>query len=133
VLLVGIAFLLLETKSVIQFSLLFGTTWINSSLVFLGVLALVLAANWTAVLLRSSRRALWFAYLLLMAFCILGLIYPLSNLLYLENRILRFIAATLLTFSPIFFATTTFPSNPMVHQFLPNRSPWAGSPEKLSS
>src|SRR5207248_9747011 len=34
----GVAFLLLETKSVIQFSLLFGTTWINNSLVFLSVL-----------------------------------------------------------------------------------------------
>src|SRR5262249_28736618 len=44
-LLMGVAFLLLETKSVIQFSLLFGTTWLNNSLVFLGILSLVLLAN----------------------------------------------------------------------------------------
>jgi spermidine synthase len=41
----GAAFLLLETKSVIQFSLLFGTTWINNSLVFFAILSLVLLAN----------------------------------------------------------------------------------------
>ena len=43
-LLMGCAFLLLETKSIIQFSLLFGTTWLNTSLVFFGILASVLAA-----------------------------------------------------------------------------------------
>jgi hypothetical protein len=104
----GIAFLLLETKSVIQFSLLFGTTWINSSLVFLGVLSLVLAANWTAAFCQNSRRIIWIVYLLLMALCFLALIYPLSNLLYLENRLFRFVAATLLTFSPVYFANLIF-------------------------
>lgn len=107
-LLMGVAFLLLETKSVIQFSLLFGTTWINSSLVFLGVLALVLAANWTALLFNDSRRVLWVAYAFLLLFCLLALIYPLSNLLYVQNRILRFAAATLLTFFPIYFANLIF-------------------------
>lgn len=107
-LLMGVAFLLLETKSVIQFSLLFGTTWINSSLVFLGVLALVLAANWTALLFDSSRRVLWVAYVFLLLFCILALAYPLSNLLYVQSRILRFAAATLLTFFPIYFANLIF-------------------------
>ena len=34
----GAAFLLLETKSVVQFALLFGTTWFVNALVFLGVL-----------------------------------------------------------------------------------------------
>jgi hypothetical protein len=104
----GIAFLLLETKSVIQFSLLFGTTWINSSLVFLGVLALVLAANWTAALLKNVSRALWLSYILLIAFCLLTLLYPLSNLLYVENPVLRFITASILTFSPIYFANVIF-------------------------
>ena len=40
----GVAFLLLETKSIATFSLLFGTTWIVNSLVFFAVLASVLAA-----------------------------------------------------------------------------------------
>ena len=40
----GAAFLLLETKSVVQFALLFGTTWFVNSLVFAGILLAVLAA-----------------------------------------------------------------------------------------
>lgn len=104
----GTSFLLLETKSVIQFSLLFGTTWLNSSLVFLGVLVLVLAANWSAKLFQHSNRVLWIAYLLLIAFCLTTIFYPLSNLLYLENRLLRFVMATILTFSPIYFANLIF-------------------------
>ena len=39
----GAAFMLLETKSVVQFALLFGTTWFVNALVFLGVLLSVLA------------------------------------------------------------------------------------------
>src|SRR5262249_32644211 len=51
----GLAFLLLETKSVVQFSLLFGTTWLNNSLVFLAVLMFVLLANHLA----SRFQWLW--------------------------------------------------------------------------
>ena len=35
----GIAFLLLETRSLVSFSLLFGTTWLVNALAFFGVLA----------------------------------------------------------------------------------------------
>ena len=40
----GSAFLLLETRSITGFALLFGTTWIVNALVFAGVLVVVLAA-----------------------------------------------------------------------------------------
>ena len=40
----GAAFLLLETKNVASFALLFGTTWLVNALVFAGVLVTVLAA-----------------------------------------------------------------------------------------
>lgn len=106
-LLMGSAFLLLETKSVVQFSLLFGTTWLNNSLVFLGVLSLVLVANWCAFLLRGT----WVvpvAYVLLLASCLTSLIFPLGNLLHVTSLPLRFLAASLLTFSPIFFANLIF-------------------------
>src|SRR5258708_11032793 len=46
----GAAFMLLETKSVVQFALLFGTTWFVNALVFGGVLLAVLAA------VETSRR-----------------------------------------------------------------------------
>jgi hypothetical protein len=103
----GAAFLLLETKSIIQFSLLFGTTWLNSSLVFLGILVLVLLANWTAAALRTER-VLWPAYGLVVLFALWSLYFPLSNLLYWENRILRFAVASVLTFAPVFFGNLIF-------------------------
>ncbi len=40
----GIAFLLLETRSLVSFSLLFGTTWLVNALAFFGVLVSVLLA-----------------------------------------------------------------------------------------
>ena len=105
--LMGAAFLLLETKSIIQFSLLFGTTWINNSLVFLGVLVLVLAANWSAYLLRGKAAVKWI-FLLLIISSLLPLLYPLGNLLSIESVALRFLFASLLTFSPIYFANLIF-------------------------
>jgi hypothetical protein len=103
----GMAFLLLETKSVVQFSLLFGTTWLNSSLVFLCILILVLAANWIAQFAKR-KYVLSGAYLLLLASCLITLLYPLSNLLYYDNRVIRLAMASLLLFSPIFFANVMF-------------------------
>jgi hypothetical protein len=105
--LMGIAFLLLETKGVIQFSLLFGTTWLNNSLVFLAALLLVLAANASAARLRAAG-ALPLAFLLLMVSCLAPLVHPLAKLLGVESVALRFVLAALLTFSPIFFANLVF-------------------------
>jgi spermidine synthase len=103
----GTAFLLLETKSVIQFSLLFGTTWLNNSLVFLSVLIFVLAANWCATLLKGPR-VLWIMYALLMVFCLAALFFPLGRLLAVRSVVMRFVVASLFTFSPIFFANVIF-------------------------
>ena len=103
----GIAFLLLETKSVLQFSLLFGTTWLNNSLVFLAVLISVLLANWTARLIKNDRPLL-IIYLLLVISAMSTYFYPLSNLLRLDNVFIRFLVASIMTFSPIFFANLIF-------------------------
>ena len=103
----GVAFLLLETKSIVQFSLLFGTTWLNTSLVFLAVLLLVLAANWCALLLRQPW-VLPIVYVLLLASCLVTFSFPVADLLQLESRTIQFILASLMTFSPIFFANLVF-------------------------
>jgi hypothetical protein len=103
----GLAFLLLETKGVTQFSLLFGTTWLNNSLVFLAVLVLVLLANTVAQRLEGPR-ALAISSALVLAFCALGYLVPLSTLLRVEDPVARFALASLLTFSPIFFANLVF-------------------------
>ena len=54
--LLGVAFLLLETRSLVTFSLLFGNTWIVNSLVFFAVLASVLAAVAINARFRSATR-----------------------------------------------------------------------------
>jgi spermidine synthase len=102
----GVAFMLLETKSIIQFSLLFGTSWLNASLVFLAVLLSVLAANWAATIVPRSWLHTVFVVLLLS--CLLPFAFPLSGLLELESALLRFVVASLITFCPIFFANLVF-------------------------
>src|SRR5262249_8517322 len=103
----GLAFLLLETKSVIQFSLLFGTTWLNNSLVFLAVLLFVLLANYL-VSWFSRPWTLPMACVLLSGCCVVQLLYPLARLLAVQHVALRFVLASVLTFSPIFFANLLF-------------------------
>ncbi|MEX1046492.1 MAG: spermidine synthase, partial [Actinomycetota bacterium] len=51
----GAAFLLLETKNVVQFALLFGTTWFVNALVFAGILLTVLAAVEVARRVKLAR------------------------------------------------------------------------------
>jgi hypothetical protein len=109
----GIAFLLLETKSVIQFSLLFGTTWLNNSLIFFAVLVSVLAANWTVQFVsRGNSQGLWlrigFLYGLLAASVLITFVFPLHDLLSIEGIFPRFVAASFLTFLPIYFANLIF-------------------------
>ncbi len=51
----GAGFLLLETKSITTISLYFGTTWFVSMVVILGILLMVLAANFVASRIRRPR------------------------------------------------------------------------------
>lgn len=105
----GAAFTLLETKSLVQFLLLFGSTWIVNSLVFFSILLAVLIANVLAARYRFSR--LWLLYALLFLSLAVNLMIPIKSLLF-ENETLKYLAATILLFSPIFFAnliySTTF-------------------------
>jgi spermidine synthase len=105
----GIAFLLLEAKSVIQFSLLFGATWFNNSLIFLAVLISVLAANWTVQWLNSQKWVRLF-YVLLLAAALSSFFIPLHALLHIQGTLPRFIAGALLTLSPIYFGNLIFSS-----------------------
>jgi len=52
--LLGLGFLLLETKSITDCSLYFGTTWLVTMIVLAGVLLMVLAANFAAARLALS-------------------------------------------------------------------------------
>ena len=101
----GVAFLLLETKNIVQFALLFGTTWMVNALVFAGILLTVLAAIEVARRVRLPRPGVLYALL----FIALGIawIVPQSALLDLVLPI-RFVVATVLAFTPIFIANIVF-------------------------
>ncbi len=101
----GAAFLLLETKNVVQFALLFGTTWFVNALVFAGILVTVLLAIETARRLRLRRPAL--LYGALAASLGLAWLVPAGSLLAL-GTVPRFLAATSLAFAPVFFANLVF-------------------------
>ncbi|HKY66127.1 MAG TPA: hypothetical protein VJM49_07140 [Acidimicrobiales bacterium] len=101
----GAAFMLLETKSVVQFALLFGTTWFVNALVFLGVMLSVLSAVLLSkrVTFRHPARL----YLLLLAGLVLAYAVPPSALLSLDF-VPRFFAAITIAFLPIFMANLVF-------------------------
>ncbi len=101
----GAAFLLLESKNIVQFALLFGTTWYVNSLVFAGVLVAVYAAIETARHVTLPRPLLLYG-LLLVALAV-SYVVPLSSLLGLPV-VPRFLAATALAFAPIFMANLVF-------------------------
>jgi hypothetical protein len=103
--LLGAAFLLLETKNVTGFALLFGTTWVVNSLVFAGVLVAVLAA--VEVTHRLATPPLVLMYLLLLGGLALTWAIPPSALLSLELP-LRVVVAITVNFIPIFAANIIF-------------------------
>ncbi len=55
--LLGAGFMLLETKSIIQFALLWGSTWVVASLAIASVLTMALVANF--IVARRDHRRPW--------------------------------------------------------------------------
>lgn len=101
----GAAFLLLETKSVVQFALLFGTTWFVNSIVFAGVLVSVYLAIEVTRRVALPRPA--FLYLALVATVLVAILVPVERLLALPDA-LRIVAAVAMWFTPIFIANLVF-------------------------
>jgi hypothetical protein len=101
----GAAFLLLETKNVVQFALLFGTTWLVNALVFAGILATV------ALAIEVSRR--WRLpgpttfYLLLFVALGAAWLVPPTFLLALPPGV-RLVGASAVAFGPVFVANLAF-------------------------
>ena len=101
----GAAFLLLETKNVATFALLFGTTWFVNALVFAGVLLIVLAAVETTRKFRTPPLKVVFAGIAA-SLALAWIIRP-EWLLALPFAP-RLISATLLAFLPIYLANIAF-------------------------
>jgi hypothetical protein len=101
----GVGFLLLETKNVVQFALLFGTTWFVNALVFTGVLVSVLLA--ILVSKRVQVRHPAWLYAALFASIAVNWLVPGRALLTLPF-VPRLIVAVVLAFLPIFTANLIF-------------------------
>jgi SAM-dependent methyltransferase len=101
----GAAFLLLETKNVVQFALLFGTTWVVNAVAFAGILLSVYAAIEVArrVEFRRPKRL----YAILLASILVSFAIPHSALLRLAIPG-RIAAAVVLAFTPVFLANLVF-------------------------
>jgi SAM-dependent methyltransferase len=105
--LMGAAFLLLETKNVVQFALLFGTTWFVNSLVFVGILLAVYLA--IEVARRIELGPPWRLYAALLAALAVAWLVPPDLLLGL-TVVPRFIVAIVVAFAPVFLANLLFAS-----------------------
>jgi spermidine synthase len=101
----GAAFMLLETKAVVQLALLFGSTWIVNSLVFFTALILILLANLT-VLKAPPRRLTWH-YAALLALLLAAIVIPL-NVFLSGGILLRYVVPCGLALGPMFFAGVIF-------------------------
>src|SRR3989440_8823014 len=105
--LMGAAFLLLETKNVVQFALLFGTTWFVNSLVFVGILLAVYLA--IEVARRIELGPPWRLYAALLAALAVAWLVP-PDLLLSLTVVPRFIVAIVVAFAPVFLANLLFAS-----------------------
>ena len=101
----GAAFLLLETKNIATFALLFGTTWLVNAMVFAGVLVIVLAAVETTRRFRTPPLPVVFG----------GIAVSLAVCYFVEPDWLltlpfipRLLVAILLAFVPIYLANVAF-------------------------
>ncbi|PAY03871.1 hypothetical protein CK489_36895 [Bradyrhizobium sp. UFLA03-84] len=101
----GAAFMLLETKAVVQMALLFGSTWLVNSAVFFTALLLILAANLYVIKVPSTRPARHYAGLL--ALLAVSVLVPLDT--FLSGGIVwRYVIPCALALGPMFFAGVIF-------------------------
>lgn len=101
----GAAFMLLETKAVVQLALLFGSTWIVNSLVFFTALVLILLAN-LFVLKTPPTRLLWH-YAGLITLLIVAIVTP-FDLFLSGDMFMRYVVPCAIALGPMFFAGVIF-------------------------
>jgi hypothetical protein len=101
----GAAFMLLESKAVVQLALLFGSTWLVNSLVFFTALVLILLAN-LYELKAAPERLLWH-YAGLVALLTAAIMVPFD--VFLSGGIfIRYVVPCALALGPMFFAGVIF-------------------------
>jgi len=105
--LLGAGFMLLETKAIIQFALLWGSTWVVASLAIASVLTMALAANF--VVARWDIRRPGAVLVVLVALLGLNYAIPIGRIGF-ENLALESLFYAVLEFSPILCAGLLFGS-----------------------
>jgi SAM-dependent methyltransferase len=105
--LLGAGFMLLETKSIIQFALLWGSTWVVASVAIASVLTMALVAN--AVVARKAITRPWAVGALLVALLAVNFFVPIGRVTF-DSRVAESIFYALLVFSPILCAGLLFGS-----------------------
>ncbi len=101
----GAAFMLLETKNIVQFALLFGTTWFVNALVTGAILVAVYLAVETARHVKLPPP--WVLYLALIASLVITWLVPQQDLVSLPI-VVRFVAGAALAFAPVYLANLIF-------------------------
>ena len=103
----GAGFMLLETKSITQFALLWGATWMVASLAIVSVLVMALAS--TIVVSRRDIRRPWLVGVLLLVLLGASYLLPIGRVAF-GTRAAESLFYALLYFSPIFCAGLLFGS-----------------------
>ena len=103
----GAGFLLLETKNIVEFALLVGSTWIVSAAVISVILLVILLANFLVIKVPISKRGISLCYLLLAISLCLGYLWPISSWSSYDKLSAIGLAAAYLGF-PIFMAGIIF-------------------------
>lgn len=104
----GAGFMLLETKSIIQFALLWGSTWVVASLTFAAVMLMALIANWTVAHVEIRKPRLIGAVLL--GLLAVNYFVPVGTIGF-DSRLVESVVYSVMVFSPIFFAGLLFGSS----------------------
>jgi hypothetical protein len=100
----GLAFLLLETRSVTEMTLVWGATWLTSAVVFAAILTMILLAT-----LVAQRRPLSYRASMTGLVALLLLVYALpTQLLLVSSPALRLGLSVAFVGGPIFFAASCF-------------------------
>ncbi|HYY89214.1 MAG TPA: hypothetical protein VFA49_10495, partial [Chloroflexota bacterium] len=102
----GAAFMLLETRSLVTFSLLFGSTWLVNSLVFFAILCSVMLAVFLSSRLPIQPSPM--LYGLLIAALLVAYVLPAGAFLSIESAAVRYTLASVVAFLPVFLANLVF-------------------------
>jgi hypothetical protein len=104
----GAGFMLLETKSIVQFALLWGSTWSSASLAIAAVLFMALAS--TAIAARTRMATQWPIGALLLVLLVANYLIPVGRVTF-DSRLLESAFYAGLVFSPVLCAGLLFSSS----------------------